>query len=363
MECDILWRELVNRTARQHTIDIIKALGPWSRELRPVSVLTANETPIQDVPYYFDISSWWTKGIPDVDSIQCTLAGALRRSLGSGDAQYLLAQMRSSSTHTPQQVVRYLNLKTPRNMLQNFGFQIPSWIRLKTNECLWNVTPRYSFTDLHTDRGLDTVAFQVGGRKIWLLYEPEPPITAESKVRQSAYFEAWALRFQDASSGGLSNPASFLEQLGPSMRRPYIAVTEGQQALFIPAGWKHAVFTLQTGYLGGYSFSTHEHVQWHVNTLLCELHAAMRLVDTGKYKASTDYLNPELWADLESSLAYVMEHLHEVLTNPLPHTESGVAELWRRLHSVIQSSTPAMTRKYGRIIHECNKVVGANRTA
>jgi hypothetical protein len=28
---------------------------------------------------------------------------------------------------------------------------------------LWNVTPRYAFTDLHTDRGLDTVAFQIGG--------------------------------------------------------------------------------------------------------------------------------------------------------------------------------------------------------
>jgi hypothetical protein len=37
------------------------------------------------------------------------------------------------------------------------------------DQCLWNITPKHAYTDLHTDRGLDTVTFLVGGRKIWIL--------------------------------------------------------------------------------------------------------------------------------------------------------------------------------------------------
>jgi hypothetical protein len=360
IECDSAWRELVNRTARQHTIDVVGALGAWARELQPVSFLSPNQSPIQDIPYSLDVSSWWTKGTPDADAVQVDLGAALRRSLGAGDAQYLLNQMRPSSTHTPQQVVRYLNLKSPRRMLQKFGFEAPSWIRLETDACLWNVTPRYSFTDLHTDRGLDTIAFQVGGRKIWLLYEPDPPITVGNKVleRQSSYYTAWANRVQGATSGDTTDKLSLslLEQLGPSMRRPYIAITEGQQGLYIPAGWKHAVFTVESGYLGGYSFCTHDHIRQHVNTLLCEIHAAQQLVDTRQYTTSTDHFHPELWAELDGSLPYVLEHLHEELSLAVAERATEAQVLWRSLQCLLQRVTPALLRKHIRIINKCKNM-------
>jgi hypothetical protein len=359
IESDPLWRELVHRVDRQHSIDIIRALGPWAREIRPVSFMQSDSPPIQDVPYYLDVSSWWSKGIPDVEAVQQGLLPALRRALGVQNAQLLVNQMGLQSTHTPEQVVRYLNLKSPRRMLQKFGFDIPAWIAVQIDECLWNATPRFSFTDLHTDRGLDTIAFQVGGRKIWLLYEPDPPVTAQNKVleRQSAYFEAWAKRFQEATTGSENSPTTFLEQTGPTMRRPYIAVTEAYQALFIPAGWKHAVFTLQSGYLGGFSFCTHQHLDQHVNTLLCELHAAMRLVNPEKYTARTDHLLPELWADLSGSLGYVMVHIHEVLLLPGSSIGTQAADLWRRLHCFLKSFAPALMAKHARMVNKCNKIL------
>jgi hypothetical protein len=358
MACDTAWRELVNRMARQHTINVVGALGCWARELQPVSFPRPNQSPNHDIPYYLDVSSWWNNGVPDVEAVEVELGTALRRTLGAGDAQYLLNQMRPSSTHTPQQVVRYLNLKSPRRMLQKFGFEAPSWIRLDTDACLWNVTPRYSFTDLHTDRGLDTIAFQVGGRKIWLLYEPDPPITAGNKVleRQSSYYNAWAHRVQEATRGDESLAPSLLEQLGPSMRRPYIAITEGQQGLYIPAGWKHAVFTVESGYLGGYSFYTHDHIAQHVNTLLCEMQAAQQLVNAGQYKTSTDHLHPELWAELDGSLPCVLEHLHEVLSLAVPERAHQAQDLWRGLQSFLQRFMPALLRKHSRIINKCKNL-------
>jgi hypothetical protein len=354
IECDSAWRELVNRTARQHTIDVVSALGVWARELQPVSFLSPDESPIQDIPYSLDVSSWWTKGTPDVDAVQVDLGAALRRSLGAGDTQYLLNQMRPSSDHTPEQVVRYLNLKSPRRMLQKFGFEVPPWIRQEADACLWNVTPRYAFTDLHTDRGLDTIAFQVGGRKIWLLYEPDPPVTAGNKVleRQSSYYNGWAHRVQEATSGDMSDSISLFEQLGPAMRRPFIAITEGQQGLYIPAGWKHAVFTIESGYLGGYSFYTHEHIREHVNTLLCEMHAAQQLVNPGQHTASTDHFHPELWAELDESLPCVLEHLHAVLGLAVPEAQ----DLLRGLQGFLERFTPALNRKHSRIINKCKNL-------
>jgi hypothetical protein len=108
-----------------------------------------------------------------------------------------------------------------------------------------------------------------------------------------------------------SNTATFLEATGPNLRRPYIteegivegwlrdplqihkvakdAVMEDQRGQFAPAGWKHPVFTLESGYLVGYSFCTHERLQQHVNILLCELHAAIRCTNQSETTQEPTY--------------------------------------------------------------------------
>jgi hypothetical protein len=37
----------------------------------------------------------------------------------------------------------------------------PRWV--KVQDLVWNITFKFTFTDVHTDRGLDTVCFQAGG--------------------------------------------------------------------------------------------------------------------------------------------------------------------------------------------------------
>jgi hypothetical protein len=358
MEIDTLWRELVNRVTRQNTMNLLAAVGPRARDLKPVEFLPVRprQSPIQNIPYYMDLSSWWTRGSPDPATVQQSLLPSLRRALGIEQARCLVQQLEATSRHGPEDVVRFLNLPSPPKMLKKLGLQIPEWVRLPLESCLWNITPKYAYTDLHTDRGLDTIAFQVGGRKIWLLYEPEPEVTSEYKVlqRQSAFFEEWARRLQQASTpNGSESASTFLEIAAPTMRRPYIAVTEGQQALYIPAGWKHAVFTIQSGLLGGYSFCTDQHIDQHVNTLLCELHAATRLSDAKDFSARTDHLNPELWADLSGSLAYVLVHLAEVLAmKNSPYVRQAKAH-WHRLHQFLQCFVPSLLTKHAVAVKKC----------
>jgi hypothetical protein len=272
---EALWRELVNhvRNDPDPILDIIAALGPWAREIKPVAFLGDGENPIQDFPYYLDVSSWWSKGIPG--NIQKQLLPFLKRHLGSEQCQRLMGQLSADSKHTAAEAVRVMNLATPKNMLKRLGLKLPQWVRISVDECLWNITPSHAYTDLHTDRGLDTVTFQVGGRKLWILYEPEPPATTTNKVmqRESKFFQLWAQHFKEAASVTDTRKRTFLESAGPNMRRPYIAVTQQQQGLFVPAGWRHAVFTVDSGYLAGYSFCTHPHLEHQVGTLLGEMEA------------------------------------------------------------------------------------------
>jgi hypothetical protein len=367
-----LWRLLVEHVLEDPNpiMDIVAALGPWSREITPVRFLGGerDEMPIQDVPYYVDVRSWWTHGIPEAESIQRALLPSLKRLLGAAQCKRLIEQLEPNSTHMAADTVRVLNMQAPRKMLANLGLKVPAWVRLPIEQCLWNITPKKSYTDLHTDRGLDTVSFQVGGRKLWLLYEPDPPATATNKVleRQSRFFQQWAEHFNAAlqTPNSLTQDSlkrTLLEIAGPNLRRPYIAVTEGHQGLFVPAGWKHAVFTLESGYLAGYSFGTHQHVEHHVNTLLGELEAAIKYQNPGQFDPRTDYLLPALWEDLHESLSYVMFHLIEISKSGIAEYntaagELGVGELGRKLLQFLDRVLPALRAKNGAAIKEYIKL-------
>jgi hypothetical protein len=361
-----LWRELVTRLHMdaRPTIDIMAALGPWARDIKPIAFLSAGQTPIQDFPYYLDVSSWWSDGMPKIDALQAALLPSLKRHLGAVQCRRLMEQLNPESTHLPTETLRILNHPSPRHMLRNLGFQVPKWVPLPMEQCLWNVTPKHAYTDLHTDRGLDTVTFQVGGRKLWLLYEPDPPVQTSNKVlqRQSKFFQQWARHFGAAFTPS-EDPAmaskNLLEIVGPTLRRPYLAVTEEQQGLFVPAGWKHAVFTLESGYLAGYSFCTHEHLEQHVTTLLCELEASLAYQNTTQHGHNTDYLLPELWEELNQSLAYVLLHLTEILQSKMAALIPAAKQLWQQLKDFLESCLPAMKAKNGAAIKKCIRLAKA----
>jgi hypothetical protein len=368
-----LWRELFERLHQDPVpkLDIMAALGPWARDIKAVQFLPPGQTPIQDIPYYVDVSSWWSRGIPKKQTLEDAMLPSLKRRLGADCCRRLMEQMEPESKHLPAEALRVLNHQAPRYILRKLGLQVPQWVPLAMEQCLWNVTPKHAYTDLHTDRGLDTVTFQVGGRKIWILYEPDPPVSMTNKVleRQSRFFLQWAQHFDDAYRG-LDDAAmdektgtvldekmsTFLGTAGPKLRRPFIAVTEGQQGLFVPAGWKHAVFTLEGGYLAGYSFCTHEHVEQHVNTLICELQASMAFRNSTEYSAKTDHLLPDLWEDLNQSLSYVLLHMIQIWESNVRDSKAVVDELWIKLGDFLENGLPEMKDKNRAAIKKCIKL-------
>jgi hypothetical protein len=164
--------------------------------------------------------------------------------------------------------------------------------------------------------------------------------------------------FNAAQDEHASLKRTLLEIAGPNLRRPFIAVTEGHQGLFVPAGWKHAVFTLESGYLAGYSFGTHLHVEHHVNTLLGELDAAIKFKNPGQYKARTDYLLPALWEDLQESLSYVLFHLIEIINMGSSESVTTAARLGGKLLQVLDRELPALRAKNCAAIKKYIKLSG-----
>jgi hypothetical protein len=361
------WRELVSHvlTDPNPVVDILAALGPWARDLTPVSVLSPNKRPIQDIPYYVDVSSWWSHGAPTPQTLEKWLLPSLKRQLGLDQCKLLIAQMDRDSAHNARDTVRVLNHASPRNLMKTMGLKLPDWVKLPIDHCVWNITPKKAFTDLHTDRGLDTITFQVGGRKIWLLYEPDPAPTSSNKVeqREAMFFNLWAQHFEDATlppGASANDSGTFLEIAGPRLRRGYIAVTEGNQALFVPAGWKHAVFTLESGYLAGWSFGTNEHLKQQIQTILGELEAAVAFRKPDQYGPKTDNLLPDLWQDLNKSLSYVLHQITEIWE---PHNTQHMLtaeELWPKL-IISLNRLPALKAKNGPAIRSYNKLISQRK--
>jgi hypothetical protein len=115
--------------------------------------------------------------------------------------QRLIDQLDPASRHIAAETDKASELASHRKMVKNLGLKVPQGARVPIEQCLWNVTPKHACINLHTDRGLDTVTFQVEGRKIWILYEPDPPVTTTNKVlqRQSKFFQRWAQHFKEPS--------------------------------------------------------------------------------------------------------------------------------------------------------------------
>ncbi|KAJ5203619.1 uncharacterized protein N7498_004498 [Penicillium cinerascens] len=125
--------------------------------------------------------------------------------------------------------------------VDNFGFRLPCDVSTvvepfdETNNQV-NLTPKYSFVDLHTGSadGLSTVIGDC--RKIWLLY---PPTDKNLKAMQSVDGQrAKLLRLAHQLEGGV------------------LIKTTSSHAIFIPVGCAYATFTLQGGYLVIKDFTT-----------------------------------------------------------------------------------------------------------
>lgn len=180
-------------------------------------------------------------------------------------------------------------------------------------DVIYNLTPRYSFVDLHIDYGADGISKTMSDcEKYWFLF---PPTTRNLDLLASVHGE----------QGKLGKILNRLEY-------GIIAKTRSSEALYIPAGCIHATYTTTGGFLVAKDFVT-IHTYKYIASLM-----------QSRYFKVFDFESREL------CLEWFMISL-EVATRYQPIL--AVCKVWIVAENVLKSLTPRLLLRVLREVKGC----------
>jgi hypothetical protein len=115
---------------------------------------------------------------------------------------------------------------------------------------------------------------------------------------------------------------AFLPLEAGGMSNPYIAFTDHNRGIYVPAGWFHLVYTLRGGYLGGRSFLSRELLDESCSALLDE----------------TQSLNANAKKNIVNMVGMMLLFIEKELTSADPHGVIAGCKAWLRLLTIFQTS-------------------------
>ncbi|KAA8896898.1 hypothetical protein FN846DRAFT_993479 [Sphaerosporella brunnea] len=318
-----IWKELTGHCQDNHGFEMKLALKHWRQLKLPEEHTDLSVVPNE--PVYIDM---WPEELPSpakvLQDMQATVNRALDtlRDENSGTRfeelqklnDMLFEQMANGSKHLPKAMLRRLAVKAPTNMLSKYKLTVPPALeKMGVKRSLFNVniTHKFSITDIHLDSGCVALCVPLSGEKIVLLFKPEPPATNQNSVgaRSKAWYDTWVARSVAGERKEDVSPADcewFLSLAG-QLEHPYIAKLSSteRKTLWIPAAWKHIVFTLSPSFLGGFTFVPQEHLNEMVYQIRCECQAV------AMWEAENEDVLPEqVSADLVNNVNAAMQALN-----------------------------------------------------
>ncbi|KAE8334465.1 hypothetical protein BDV24DRAFT_26640 [Aspergillus arachidicola] len=209
------------------------SMGRTSRRYLP-SVQSLWQLSTVSVPILLPSSKCWVSRAPSQNELIEDTIQAIKSSSPSTSV--------SESTFKPRSdkaAVYLTGLRLP--IVKKMGFRCPDDLctvverNEEPNEQV-NLTPKFSFADLHIDYGEDGVSTPIGDcRKVWFMYPPTQKNLA--------------------AMANLEGQRHKLSPLSDTLEAGIVVKTTSDHALYIPAGCLHATFTLG-GYLIANDFTT-----------------------------------------------------------------------------------------------------------
>ncbi|KAF8538248.1 hypothetical protein BDD12DRAFT_910913 [Trichophaea hybrida] len=266
-----------------------------------------------NLPFTFNTDKCWTKLRPTHEQIDGYLSNAIEKDMGTVRSRVMYQQLALDRDSDPYsqpkpvhgfwEVERCIDLIPPKTMHINHPFTLPDWMTAGIDHYTYNVTPRHSFADLHADEGCGVLAWPLGSVKIWITFGPEKRITGNSgnrslerddmffgslldtMMRESGIIDANSEPEQISPRwpshliyGDSPNAVSQFSLAGPNLpHNIYIACTEDNKGLYLPPGWKHVMYTLRGGYIGGLTFVPKpEHLLSHASGMMRALNLSTK---------------------------------------------------------------------------------------
>ncbi|KAA8896899.1 hypothetical protein FN846DRAFT_993482 [Sphaerosporella brunnea] len=345
-EVEAIWKKLTRHCKDNHGFEMGRALHHWSQLKLPEEHTDLSVVPNE--PVYIDM---WPEDLPShakvLQDMQATVNRALDtlRDENPGTSfeelqklnDMLFEQMADGSEHLPEATLRRLAVKAPINMLSKYKLTVPPALeKMGVKRSLFNVniTPKFSITDIHLDFGCDALCVPLSGEKIVLLFKPEPQATIQNSVgaREKAWYDTWVARsVAGEREEDVSPPdCEWFLSLAGQLPHSYIATLSSteRKTLWIPAGWKHIVFTLSPSFLGGFTFVPQEHLNEMVYQIGCECQAIAR------WEAENEDVVPQqLSEDLAESVNAARQALNAEQTHKDPVRQKRAKALLGELHA------------------------------
>ncbi|KAF8533619.1 hypothetical protein BDD12DRAFT_945731 [Trichophaea hybrida] len=280
-----------------HDSTVLKYLG----KSRLVEHRKKADCQLDTTPFTFSTSSLWSKsGKPSLSTVKTHLKQDACGMVHEKTFDKMFDQLADPMHCNPADTVSLLEVESTETWLAN----APQWLKREQTwpkatagrASKWSVTPKGTFTDVHVDRGFLAVVVPERGRKIWILWKPERPfydkqrkrneiVRKRQEKRRVAFYSATNVKI----NGNLDNShQSIFQTQAKTFQHPFITATGGDEniGLFVPEGWRHCVFTVRSGILGGWIVANVLHLSYAIETLLFEL---KRHVETCSKSSTVGY--------------------------------------------------------------------------
>lgn len=290
------------------------------------STTTALWSPSKSSPVLFESSACWPTTVPPTtaDVNKYSMSEIRASSPRHAQSVQVLSQLQRPN-HRPAEVVFMLGL-TPPYLLKNYPFCLPPWLSNQWTDAeggvITDAMPKFSYLEVHCDRGLSTVSVSLGTMvNLWLIW----PANEHNK------------NLFDLVKDECTCPdRSCMKLIGTQLTDGIIVITDHTQALYQPSGYLSLVYTIDGGYLTGMSFSGREDLPSFVDCVEREL------------KAGTDV------EDLKSTLWFLLSTLERSLLSPDTSVVYSTASLWLRVMQAMKKAAERGLKWSGmpRAIHQ-----------
>ena len=311
-----LWEELMEfHLSNPETINPLKGLRAHAKSLKLVSHALPSGpcTSMLQWPCTFDVH-WPESGKPTPEDVWGGIKADINKRFDKDEIDKFLSQMDDSEPHEadPDEIQKLLNGVASAKFNKKFPITIP-WIPDRANafvvDASWNGTPKFSFVDTHIDRGMDSASYAVGGVKTWIIWMPRGYAGVRGYTLddfEDVFFDRWA----DGNGLEKVKGSTIFETLPEC--DAYIAQTKDNVGLYIPHGWKHAVFTLESGFLAGIVFAGPDCLP----DMLTVFERECRATGTETRRVGKKRMSPIHMDDVLSSLGGILSALEIALEDP-----------------------------------------------
>lgn len=191
-------------------------------------------------PFHYNVDNFWTGEKPTINQVMQFLKEATRDVMGKEKYQFLVQLMQLQTIPVKGIAVEDINTDSPFPVEYN----APDWITGGSSISYypsWDLFSAGAYTDIKLAPSCGALALQVSGERVWILWDSQATSSLPILEKEAQFWAAYLNRL------GRPDYETLFETLGSRFIRPVVAITKGEQGLYLPPGCRYCTYTIEAG--------------------------------------------------------------------------------------------------------------------